>query len=176
MSSSSITIPETKRDAKLRVTAYYRLDLDKKVISFQPGGHEKHRIRPIISPSFSKTHLSADLGPLLKHLPPEILVKIFLNLDIASIFTARQTNGALRAFVTSIPEYHVLSTRALDAYLAIHRTNLGPVAHPASGPPRPDQQVVHHVRCIRRLPLPTHGNTVLPQVHLRQAHDFRCSV
>ncbi|KAB5513571.1 hypothetical protein GE09DRAFT_1266572 [Coniochaeta sp. 2T2.1] len=126
MSSSSITIPETERDAKLRVTAYHGLDLNKKVISFQPGVHERYRIRPIISSSFPKTHLSPDLGPWLKHLPPEILVKIFLNLDIASIFTLRQTNGALRAFVTSIPEYGVLSTDALDAYLAIHRTNLAP--------------------------------------------------
>lgn len=111
-------------DDIIRVTTYHRRDKDEKVITFRSVEHDK--IKDCIGRSFTtanNTWWSEGLGRL-QVLPTELLLKIFLDLDIESLFKLLHVNGRSREVVTGIFEWRAISKHALDALLALFRTGM----------------------------------------------------
>lgn len=105
-------------DAIIRISAYHRRDFNLSVIWFPPRTHANILTSP--PPISSKT--STACGELAR-LPLELLQKICLELDVASLLRFRQTNVRARQIVDSLREFRIVTTHGMNALCALLRTN-----------------------------------------------------
>lgn len=104
-------------DAILRVSAYHRKDFDLAVIWFSPRVHTNTLTSTL--PIFGKP--TAACGEL-DRLPLELVSRICLELDIASLLRFRQTNARARQIVGVLHEYRTVTTHAINPFCALLRT------------------------------------------------------
>jgi hypothetical protein len=130
-SSNPLLVPPSRddddklKDLKVRVLGYHRRDKDERVIKFRSVEHDQ--VRHIIAKPFTPArnqrwwNPSLNLGHL-KNLPLELLIQIFLELDVQSIFNLLHVSVSTRQAVTFMVQWRAVSTHALDTLLAILRT------------------------------------------------------
>ena len=99
-------------NAIIRVSAYHRKDFDLAVIWFSPRAHTYMLTSTL--PSFSKP--TAACGTL-DVLPLELVNRICLELDTASLFYLRQTNIRARQIVDALHVYRIVATHAVHPLL-----------------------------------------------------------
>ncbi|KAF1359207.1 cyclin-like F-box [Lizonia empirigonia] len=115
-------IQPENQNAILRISAYHRKDFDLAVIWFSPRAHTDLLTSTL--PLSRKP--TASLGKLDK-LPLELINRICLDLDVASLFRFRQTNIRARQIVAALHEYRIITTHAVNPLCALLRTRLAPV-------------------------------------------------
>lgn len=104
-------------DDILRIAAYHRTDFDLAVVWFPAREHAA--VTKSISSIFRESTTSLRE---LDRLPLELVNAICLQLDMESLFAFRQVNLRARQIVTSLPEYKLITTHALNCLCALLRT------------------------------------------------------
>ncbi|KAI6905377.1 hypothetical protein KC318_g5512 [Hortaea werneckii] len=117
-SESAYEIQPEEAESILRVAAYHRQDFDRAVISFRFNEHIN-----ILTSTLPNSTTTADLGRL-DELPIELLHKICLDLDVASVFRFRQTNTRARQVLSALHEYRTITKHAINPFCALLRTGL----------------------------------------------------
>jgi hypothetical protein len=116
-SETAFSVQPEDADAIRRASAYHRKDLDLAVIWFPTRTHDKS----------TSSNLSASRDPTtpfgeIERLPLELINEICLELDIASLFSLRQTNTRARQIINGLHEYRVIIAHALNPLCALLRT------------------------------------------------------
>ncbi|KAL6709609.1 hypothetical protein ACN47E_001037 [Coniothyrium glycines] len=104
-------------DAILQVSAYHRKDFDLAVIWFPPRTHTN-----IPTSTSSVLDKRSTVCGELERLPLELVSRICLQLDIASLLRFRQTNTRARQIVNALHEYRTALTHAINPFCALLRT------------------------------------------------------
>ncbi|KAI7196265.1 hypothetical protein KC363_g1027 [Hortaea werneckii] len=111
-------LPEEAKSI-LRVAAYHCQDFDRAVISFP--FNVRIKCPTLTLPDSTTT--TATLGHL-EVLPLELLHKICLELDIASVCRFRQTNTRARQILDALHEHRIIIKHAITPFCALLRTGL----------------------------------------------------
>lgn len=116
-SKMAYSFPLEESDAILKASAYHRKDFDRAVIWFIPRAH----IDGVTSTLFTPREPTTALGKL-DRLPLELINKICLQLDIASLLCFRQINARAWQILNVLHEYRIVITHALNPLRAVLRT------------------------------------------------------
>jgi hypothetical protein len=107
------------RNAILRTSAYHRKDFDLAVVWF-PRAHTN-----LLTSTLPISKPTATLGEL-DNLPLELVNRVCLELDVASLFRFRQTNTRARQIVAALHEFRIVTTHAINPLCALLRTKSAP--------------------------------------------------
>jgi hypothetical protein len=120
-SETPFSITDSSQGTKILDTcSYHWKDLDLAVIWSDPA--VLSQMGNLSGSTFRDS--SASLGDLDDAFPLEILGKIVLEMDLASLFRLRQVNSRARAIVDSTKQYQLMISQALQAFCALLRTGL----------------------------------------------------